>query len=97
MSLLFSGITFTKAASASTRKSILSGMKTETKPMSEISRRATHILFKEMGVVDTVRFLNLFTIGQGDYTKEREKWLGDISLEDAISKIKAGRIKAQSD
>jgi hypothetical protein len=72
-------------------------MKTQTKPMSEISRRATHILFKEMGVVDTVRFLNLFTIGQGDYTKEREKWLGDISLEDAISQIKAGRKKAQSD
>jgi len=33
-------------------------MNTQIKPVSEISRRATHILFKEMGVVDTVRFLN---------------------------------------
>lgn len=44
-----------------------------------------------MGVVDTIRFLNQFTVGRGDYTKEREKWLGDISLDNAISQIKAGK------
>lgn len=70
-------------------------MNTETRPISEISRRATQILFKKMGVIDTIRFLNQFSIGQGDYTKEREKWLGDISLDDAISQIKAKRNKAQ--
>ena len=70
-------------------------MNTETKPISEISRRATRILFKEMGVVDTIRFLNQFSIGQGDYTKERGKWLGDISMDDAITQIKAERNKAQ--
>jgi hypothetical protein len=68
-------------------------MNIETRPISEISRRATHILFKEMGIVDTIRFLNQFSIGQGDYTKEREKWLGDISMDDAISQIKAQRKK----
>ena len=66
-------------------------MNTETRPISEISRRATHILFREMGVVDTIRFLNQFSIGRGDYTKERENWLGNISLDDAISQIKAGK------
>ena len=70
-------------------------MNTETKPISDISRRATHILFKEMGVVDTIRFLNQFSIGQGDYTTEREKWLGDISMDDAITQIKVERNKAQ--
>jgi hypothetical protein len=68
-------------------------MNIETRPISEISRQATHILFKEMGIVDTIRFLNQFSIGQGDYTKEREKWLGDISMDDAISQIKAQRKK----
>lgn len=68
-------------------------MNIEARPVSEISRRATHILFKEMGIVDTIRFLNQFSMGQGDYTKEREKWLGDISLDDAISQIKAQRKK----
>jgi hypothetical protein len=70
-------------------------MNTETRPISEISRRATHILFKEMGVVETIRFLNQFSVGRGDYTKEREKWIGDISLNKAITQIKAGKNKSR--
>jgi len=70
-------------------------MNTETRPISEISRRATRILVKEMGVVDTIRFLNQFSVGQGDYTKDREKWLVDISLDEAISQIKAVRKRAK--
>jgi hypothetical protein len=66
-------------------------MKIDTRPISKISRRATDILFKEMGVVDTIRFLNQFSVGRGNYTKEREKWLGEIILDDAISQIKAGK------
>lgn len=72
-------------------------MNTQAKPVSEISRRATSILFKEMGVVDTIRFLNQFSVGRGDYTKERDGWLGDISMDDAIAQIKAGKNKAQQD
>ena len=64
-------------------------MNAETRPISEISRQATHILFKEMGVVDTIRFLNQFSVGRGDYTKERENWLGGITLDNAIAQIKA--------
>jgi len=72
-------------------------MNTQMKPVSEISRRATHILFKEMGVVDTIRFLNQFSIGRGDYTKERDNWLDGISMDDAIAQIKAEKNKAQQD
>lgn len=68
-------------------------MNIETRPISEISYQATRILFEKMGVVDTLRFLNQFSVGQGDYTKDREKWLGDISLDDAISQINAERKK----
>ncbi len=70
-------------------------MNTESRPISEINRRATNILLREMGVVETIRFLNQFSLGRGNYTKDREKWLGDISLDDAISQIKAGKNKAQ--
>lgn len=69
-------------------------MNMQARPVSEISRRATHILFKEMGVVDTIRFFNQFSMGQGDYTKEREKWLGDISLDEAVSQINPHRENA---
>jgi hypothetical protein len=66
----------------------------QARPVSEISRRATHILFKEMGVVDTIRFFNQFSMGQGDYTREREKWLGDLSLDEAVSQIKSQKENA---
>ena len=68
-------------------------MNTQARPIFEISREATDILFEKIGAVDTIRFLNQFSVGRGDYTKEREKWLGDISLDDAISQIKAEKNK----
>ncbi len=63
-------------------------MNIQVKSVAEINRRATHILFKEMGGVDTIRFLNQFSVGQGDYTKERDVWLGDMSMNDVIVQIK---------
>lgn len=63
-------------------------MNTETRSISEISRRATNILFKEMGVVETIRFLNQFSVGHSDYTKEREKWFANLTLDDIIHRIK---------
>lgn len=64
-----------------------------THPVSEVNKKATHILFKQMGIVDTFKYLNQFTLGHGDYTKEREAWLKDLSLEDIVSDIKAKRNK----
>jgi len=62
-----------------------------THPVSEVNKKATHILFKQMGIVDTFKYLNQFTLGHGDYTKERETWLKDFSFEDIVSEIKAKR------
>ncbi len=70
-------------------------MNTQARPIFEISRQATNVLFEKIGAVDTIRFLNQFSVGRGDYTKEREKWLGDISLDDVISKIKSEKDKTQ--
>jgi len=64
-------------------------MSMEPRPISEISHQATRILFDKMGVVDTIRFLNQFSIGRGDYTRDREQWLGDISMDEALLQIKA--------
>lgn len=62
-----------------------------THTTSEINQKATHILFKQMGVVDTFKFLNQFSLGSGDYTKERAKLLEDITLGEIIADIKAKR------
>ena len=66
-------------------------MNTGAKPLAEINDRAIQILYKHMGVVDTIRFLNQFTMGHGDYTKERREWLDGLSLDDAVAAIKSQR------
>ncbi len=63
-------------------------MNVQAKPLSEITHQAIGLLFKEMGVVNTVRFLNQFTMGYGDYTEEREDLLKDLTLEDILSAMK---------
>ena len=64
-------------------------MNIEMRPLSEINQQATDILTREMGVVDALRFLSQFNMGSGDYTKERDQWLNDLTLEEITSEIKA--------
>jgi len=40
-----------------------------------------------LGLVDTLRFINQFTIGFGDYTKEREELFKDLTLDQIITDI----------
>ncbi len=63
-------------------------MNVQAKPLSEITRNAIDLLLKEMGVVDTVRFLNQFTTGYGDYTKERDLLFKDLTLDEILSAVK---------
>jgi hypothetical protein len=62
-------------------------------PPSEVTRQAIDLLSKEMGIVDTVRFLNQFTIGYGNYTEEREGLFKDLSLDEILATIKKSRIQ----
>jgi len=66
-------------------------MKVAVKPLAEITQEATCVLCKEIGVVNTIRFINQFTIGYGDYTKEREQLFAGMSLSDIVSEIKKMR------
>ena len=52
-------------------------MNVQAKPLNEITRQAIDLLSKEMGIADTVRFLNQFTTGYADYTEEREALFKD--------------------
>jgi hypothetical protein len=46
-------------------------MSVHFQPLSEITNRAKSALIQELGVADTLRFLNQFRAGSGDYTAER--------------------------
>ena len=64
-------------------------MTVETKPLAEVTRRAFAILTRELGPVDTVRFVSQFTNGYGDYTAERDALFGDLTLDQIVSEIEA--------
>ena len=69
-------------------------MTVQTRPLAEVTRRAIEILSRELGAADTIRFVNQFTTGHGDYTAERDALLGDLTLEQIISEIK-GAVRAR--
>ena len=62
-------------------------MITETRPLIEINQQAINLLYKELGVVDAVRFLKQFTQGYGNYTQEREVLFAKKSLAEIVSEI----------
>ena len=66
---------------------------TTLQPISDVTTRATNALIKEIGVVDTIRFLNQFRAGTGDYTIERQRLFEGMSVKDIVSEIKAQRKK----
>jgi hypothetical protein len=70
-------------------------MITETRPLIEINQQAIHLLYKELGVVDAVRFLRQFTQGYGNYAEEREVLFGKKSLNEIVSEIEKRRKPAK--
>lgn len=66
-------------------------MTTHVQPISEVTQRGTDALIEEIGVVDTIRFLNQFRAGSGNYTLERDKLFESVSVKDIVGEIKARR------
>ncbi len=66
-----------------------------TKPLTQITQEAIQILYREIGVVNTLRFLNQFTTGFGDYTAERDLLFADVGLDDVVADIKRARQHGQ--
>ncbi len=63
-------------------------MAVSARTLNEITRQAIEILSKELGVSDTMRFVNQFTSGYGNYTEEREHLFQEQDLEQLISEIR---------
>lgn len=69
----------------------------ELKPLAEITQDAIRILCQEMGIVNTVRFMNQFTTGYGNYTEEREALFADLTVDDIVAAIKRKQIHAAAE
>ena len=66
-------------------------MSVHLQPLSEITSRAKNALIEELGVIDTLRFLNQFRAGSGDYTTEREQLFKGESVTSIVAGIKSQR------
>ena len=68
-------------------------MITDMKPLIEINQQAIHLLYKELGVVNAVRFFKQFTQGDGNYTLERGDLFVNKSLDEIVTEIEKRRKK----
>ncbi|MEM9997391.1 MAG: hypothetical protein AAF809_06785 [Bacteroidota bacterium] len=71
-------------------------MAVQTRSLSELTHDAIHLLARELGVVETARFLSQFGLGHGDYTKEREALFEGVSTEELIEEALRFRDKTDS-
>lgn len=70
-------------------------MSAAIRPIAEVDRRAREVLTRDLGIVDTLRFLGQFQAGSGDYTAERGVWLDDLTLDAIVTEIKGRRRKGR--
>lgn len=59
-----------------------------TKTQQEIIRQGYEALINSLGIVDTIRFIQYYSSGQGDYTQERNQWLDKTPLEEILASMK---------
>lgn len=59
-----------------------------TNTQQEIIQKGYQALIDSLGVVDTIRFIQYFSPGQGDYTQDRHQWLEKMSLNDIFLAMK---------
>lgn len=58
------------------------------RPLAEVTQEALKVLYREIGVANTVRFLNQFTTGYSNYTEERDQLFDEMSFDEMVSEIK---------
>ena len=71
-------------------------MVVQTKPLAEVTQTAIRVLCREIGLVDTMRFVSQFTMGYGNYTEERDEMFGDMTLDEIITEIKQMRSQSST-
>ena len=61
----------------------------ETRPLTEITQEALRLLYRDLGIVNTVRFLNQFTTGFGNYTEERRALIENQTFDEVLADVLA--------
>ena len=60
--------------------------------LNKIRQIGIDALSQHLGIVGMIRFLQQSETGWGDYTKDRDQWLGDPELKELFSAIKRSEL-----
>ena len=63
--------------------------------LAELRRRGFEALVRELGAADALRFLHLYGAGQGDYTHDRDRWLGELTIEQIEEEIRQMKVRGE--
>ena len=63
--------------------------------LPELRRRGFEVLVRELGAANALRFLHLYAPGQGDYTRERDRWLSGLTSEQIEQEIRLLRARGE--
>ena len=66
-------------------------MSESVKTLSELSHEAREVLYSNLGVANTLRFLGQFERGDGDYTEQHTEIQDRLSVAELGEKIRAFR------
>lgn len=66
-------------------------MSVQTLSPSVIRKLGIDALAKVLGPIGMARFLQQYESGIGNYTKERDDWLRDLSVRDIVKEVKERR------
>jgi hypothetical protein len=66
----------------------------EVKTLNEIRIKGFRVLVKNLGPADAIRFIQSYTHGSGDYTKERKQWL-ETDFDTVMAATKERRKKSR--
>ncbi|MCP4105520.1 MAG: hypothetical protein GY749_08290 [Desulfobacteraceae bacterium] len=72
-------------------------MNIATKSLNDIIKEAVTVLNNTIGLANTLRFINQFSTGYGDYTEERKKMFENMGLDDIVAEIKQMRRTEKAD
>ncbi|WP_442944661.1 hypothetical protein [Nostoc sp.] len=61
----------------------------------EIRQQGYKALIDALGVAGTLRFLQQLEVGYGDYTKERNQWLDELTINDFRDYVKVKQKKVE--
>lgn len=59
----------------------------------EVRTKGVRLLTRELGAVGMVQFMQQFQRGRGDYTKERHKILGSLTVDQIVAEIRRKRTR----